>query len=660
MAHPTVTLKYSPLDLAKHEIRLLRLQPRQFSSVEEIECELVQVNLDAEPQYEALSYEWGAPSESPFWISVDGELYQVQENLSDALRDLRPKSEPRMLWIDALCINQNDTMERNHQVACMGDIYRNASRVIVWIGRERLDEDGHDDALIAISFLEDTKRRSLAEFIPGCNSKRQSQLLQKGYGRAWQAVLNLCRRQYWTRLWIIQEVVLATNIIVHCGQLKVTWGVLSKLFAQLESHCLEMTFEAGDAIRSSIPARLDRQRLVRKKDQDGSPILEMMMTHADAKCVDIRDKVFGVHSLIKPCCRKAVPIDYSKTPIHLCSEVLQHHLLCHGPKKVAYVQTTQHLLKIFMDHFDHPGCHSERQHCQNLEEMLWAANASGFKSNLTTPSPETLSIRSTRKFTPSSEISFIKLNGKFKGAITWFGSASLYTQVYQPWMDEYMGKNDLGEPFRQYNLKAIPKLLDNSEWSYPRPNQALRDMILGLIKPGTRSARCKSIRSFDSYALIPSRNWAQSPFGPQNTTVSVDTLSLKVLKERLIIGAVETLQRIRRSSSYSLSNDVDGDRILGLTDGLIAFAPKDAQLGDLVCQFEGCNFFVIIREEDGAFVVDGAKKRPLFRIVGTSNMVKKPHKSPQDKGEESELEKVKLYLDVVTLQKLCWMYPTER
>ncbi len=229
-------------------------------------------------------------------------------------------------------------MERNNQVARMGDVYRNATRVIVWLGRERLDKTGQDDALIAISFLEDTKRRSLAELIPGNESKRQSQLQQKGYDRTWQAVLNLCQRHYWTRLWIIQEVVLATNIIVHCGQLKFTWWVLTRLFAQLESQCQEMTFGIGNAICSSVPATLDHQRLLRKKDQDGSPILDLMFTNANAMCVDVRDKVFGVHSLIKPCCRMAVPIDYSKTPIHLCCEVLHHDFLCHRSKGFAYVQ----------------------------------------------------------------------------------------------------------------------------------------------------------------------------------------------------------------------------------------------------------------------------------------------------------------------------------
>lgn len=186
----------------------------------------------------------------------------MRENLSAALRDLRLKYEPRILWIDALCINRDDITGRNNQVARIGDIYRNTTRVIVWLGRERVDKRGQDDAFIAISFLEDTKWRSLAQFILGSKSERQSQLLMKGYDRTWQAVLNLCQRHYWTRLWIIQEVVLATNIIVHCGQLKFTLRVLTNLFAQLESHCQEARFEIGDATRSSVPARLHRQRLI--------------------------------------------------------------------------------------------------------------------------------------------------------------------------------------------------------------------------------------------------------------------------------------------------------------------------------------------------------------------------------------------------------------
>jgi hypothetical protein len=360
-------------------------------------------------------------------------------------------------------------------------------------------------------------------------------------------------------------------------------------------------------------------------------------------------KSLGVHSLTKPCCRMAIPIDYSKTPIHICCEVLRHDFLCHRSKGFAYVQNTRRLREMFVNHLQPPGGHSERQHRQKLEEILWAMNA----SELNMPIGTNLSAS-------CSDISFLRLSGRVKGAITWFGSASLYSQVYQPWVERYMGRNDLGEPFRQFKLEAIPKLLDNPAWSDPPPNQALRNMISGLRKPGTRSACCRSIESFESYALIPSRYRTPRPVSPQLAAVSAERLSSKVLNVgKVFLGAVETLEKIRRIRSYSLSNEFDGDRLLGLEGGLIAFAPRDAQIGDLVCQFEGCNFFVILREEDNAVVTDGAEEGPLFKIVGTSNMVKKPQKSPNDKGKEN-FDKVTLYLDIVTLQMLCWMYSYKR
>ncbi|PVH75596.1 HET-domain-containing protein [Cadophora sp. DSE1049] len=116
MAH-TLGIIFSPLNTSKDEIRFVKLLPLVS---DEIECELIQVNLDSNPRYEALSCEWGPVPKDPLWISVDGTQCQVRQNLLDALRALRLPHEPRLLWIDALCINRDDTIERNHQVGKMG------------------------------------------------------------------------------------------------------------------------------------------------------------------------------------------------------------------------------------------------------------------------------------------------------------------------------------------------------------------------------------------------------------------------------------------------------------------------------------------------------------------------------------------------------------
>lgn len=112
------------------EIRLLTLQPR--SSGATIKCAISHAKISSKPRYEALSYMWGPKVRKP--IEIDGKTCSVRENLYSALAHLRLEDRPRTLWIDAVCINQQDVGERNHQVTQMGLIYTRAERVIVWLG----------------------------------------------------------------------------------------------------------------------------------------------------------------------------------------------------------------------------------------------------------------------------------------------------------------------------------------------------------------------------------------------------------------------------------------------------------------------------------------------------------------------------------------------
>ncbi|KAI8225327.1 Heterokaryon incompatibility protein 6, OR allele [Colletotrichum sp. SAR 10_96] len=82
--------------------------------------------------YEALSYAWGSTDQSET-ITANGQILHVTKNLYSALEHLRQK-ENRILWIDAICIDQTNLQERGHQVGQMSDIYRQADQVLVWLG----------------------------------------------------------------------------------------------------------------------------------------------------------------------------------------------------------------------------------------------------------------------------------------------------------------------------------------------------------------------------------------------------------------------------------------------------------------------------------------------------------------------------------------------
>ncbi|KAH6982651.1 heterokaryon incompatibility protein-domain-containing protein [Ilyonectria destructans] len=147
---------YRPLDRDNGEIRLVKLE--MSADDDDISCELLTVPLASAPPYEALSYTWGSPLNKQK-ILMDGTPFQVTGNLFAALQHLRNptslrenvpvrhQASHRLLWIDAICINQEDIDERNFQVRLMWHIYAIAGQVSVWLGEEA------DDSAVAMEMI---------------------------------------------------------------------------------------------------------------------------------------------------------------------------------------------------------------------------------------------------------------------------------------------------------------------------------------------------------------------------------------------------------------------------------------------------------------------------------------------------------------------------
>lgn len=124
---------YVPLDTAKRQIRLLHLDPGEEDT--ELSGALRDASLDDEPVYEAIPYVWGA-WEDPGSIIIKQfeEVVSITANLQAVLRSVRLPNRPRVLWVDALCVNQNDLEERGSQVSIMGEVYGQAHQVLVHLG----------------------------------------------------------------------------------------------------------------------------------------------------------------------------------------------------------------------------------------------------------------------------------------------------------------------------------------------------------------------------------------------------------------------------------------------------------------------------------------------------------------------------------------------
>src|SRR5690242_939239 len=131
-------MHYTALDTSQHQIRLLHLKPspqRRHGIV----CQFSIISLSAGGQhcdYEALSYAWGEPVLDRA-VQLGGHQFAVTANLLSILRELRYANKSRVIWVDAICIDQHNILERSHQVSRMNDIYSQASNVVVWLGEPR-------------------------------------------------------------------------------------------------------------------------------------------------------------------------------------------------------------------------------------------------------------------------------------------------------------------------------------------------------------------------------------------------------------------------------------------------------------------------------------------------------------------------------------------
>jgi len=145
-----MALQHDTLDRSINEIRLIRFHRNNKTP---LEISMKIVSKDEKPSYHCLSYVWGDPT--PVWpIVVDDTEVLVAQNLGEALQRVANEQDVEFLWVDALCINQKDEVEKLHQVHMMKTIYSDAIAVLAWLGPEAdssgdvMDELSHAGSIL--------------------------------------------------------------------------------------------------------------------------------------------------------------------------------------------------------------------------------------------------------------------------------------------------------------------------------------------------------------------------------------------------------------------------------------------------------------------------------------------------------------------------------
>jgi hypothetical protein len=183
-----------------------------------IQCEVVVFSLaDNElPPWNTLSYRWG-DDEPEFVVHVNDHAIPIRKNLHKIMTQMITEERHNWIFIDALCINQDDESEKPGQVQLMGEIYRRAEEVVAWIVFEpNNDEEETTDGPVYDSYRDPSVWRTQLE----------SSVLENSY---------------WSRLWIVQEVLLAKRLTIRMGAAEVEWSNLVPEKKFLETRGLPKT-----------------------------------------------------------------------------------------------------------------------------------------------------------------------------------------------------------------------------------------------------------------------------------------------------------------------------------------------------------------------------------------------------------------------------------
>ncbi|GKZ37843.1 hypothetical protein AbraIFM66950_009632 [Aspergillus brasiliensis] len=266
---------YSTLRLGPNTTRLVRLLPPEKDEHNaEIKCELFNYVLaERSPRrhlYEALSYVWGSESK-PYTILLNGTAFPVTHNLYTALLYLRDSQLERTLWIDAICINQDDNDEKATQIPLMRAIYAQAGRVVVWLGET--GEDG-DEALKEIHYQAD-------KGVPTKISSVESQDMCKS---AW---FKLLQREWFKRVWVLQEVGVARCISVVCGPVELNGHAFCEGISNLKYCPPVLRLFRGALLRPSYEISSRGELAI-------GELLDMYRNHKSTKP---HDKVYGLLGL---------------------------------------------------------------------------------------------------------------------------------------------------------------------------------------------------------------------------------------------------------------------------------------------------------------------------------------------------------------------------
>jgi hypothetical protein len=597
---PTI---YEILDKTKREVRVCDLLLASELSAP-LECSLRIVPVDQMGKYVAFSYVWGQELAIEA-ISINGIQHPIRHNLAAGLRALRAQSwrggtRKRQrsclisVWADAICINQNDIEERNHQVPHMRLIFSKCGYTFSWLG----EADGTSN-LAMDSIAEMTTFTRLQ-----CGIPLLATLTQQGnpFCKAgpWIAIYKLLNREFWHRVWIYQELILPKKLVLACGSkflppkifkalnrirldgkyMRDDYRLFRKVFAHLDS---EIQYEMIAVCKTVQTLWLVVSGYVMKGRDSETLLWEISELTSHLKATDARDKIYGILPLYK---NPPLQPDYAKTTHQVYTEFAKL-TLNHGLRLLQWSG-------IFNcgNNIDWPSWVPNWDHITQSNPTT----AAPWKETMYEPGYWTGSMAHLKefKFQNTPHLTALYIRGQLGLRITELKSHDewLEVQSYKATISSMYGKlyphwSEHGNP-----KKPIQKLIALQRTLTQRDDLSRSTEEMELAAGFCSATMSRLIRASDT---IDSRS----------------EFSLSTLLEMLESEFEDRPECFSRPEQYqneyilSEGKSLQRRTFLETSAGHFGLGPLGVQRGDMICRIYGFYFPLVLRKVDSYYLIIG-------------------------------------------------------
>jgi hypothetical protein len=596
------------------QIRLLRI-PRQWFFFGHLKCSLEVVDLDSPPAYEALSYRWGfgmddkkrsssKPGEmEKRLIHVNRRSMWIPRSSYELLHARSSIWHARLVWIDAICINQEDSEEKAIQVPLMGSIYSKASRVIVWPG-DRLDS-GLASAMILRVFsayaMFDAPQYEVKDFFA-------DEIEKPG----WKALAKLLRNPYFTRVWVVQEIAVGEKVQLYHGGQYTQWDI----FATVYTECIHpqrrvlmpgnndngldspVVRDDADAIRGiNIMTLLKKE--YRKEQEGETHIGHLLADCASMHAADPRDKVWGLNGLLGDSPLPRQMIDYKKTQTEVFIETACY-ALNQRPDPFAVLayaglgwrQRTSTLPTWV------PNWAEER-----INFSLWDPHHSGFGQSAATHRDPEIEIVLCDK-TPILATKGIMLDRILGDTST----ATLLTEEFK-----YKTRRERGNGMARWYKEA--SVLAETGDNYPYSSQSRQEAFWRTIVADRSFVERPAPASFEQCNRI----YEKLSEARLNTVGLPTEAYLASLRADPELSAIWPQGLEERSHFYdfqaAIAYAAEGRKFCVTNEGYMCLTPTGSRVGDMICIVFGAPTPFVLREykdKNGRYPAD----KSLYQLIG--------------------------------------------